>query len=64
MAGIRQMSIHPRAWLGGKKKNTAKPRSKVRLVRAKAGIEQHIANHPHDAAACQRLANLNRRLSE
>lgn len=44
------------------KKNTCKPRSKARLLRAKAGIEGHIAQHPNDAAARQRLDNLNRRI--
>jgi ribosomal protein S15P/S13E len=44
------------------RKNTCKPRSKVRLLRAKAGIERHIGNHPADAAARQRLDNLIRRI--
>jgi ribosomal protein S15P/S13E len=61
--GQKSESIHPRVfYLGGVKKNTCKPRSKVRLVRAKAGIERHIEKHPADAAARQRLSNLERRI--
>jgi ribosomal protein S15P/S13E len=59
---MKMLGIHPRVDHGGPKKNTAAPRSKVRLLRAKAGIEGHIANHPADAAARQRLDNLNRRI--
>ena len=57
-----QKSIHPRVWLGGEKKNTCKPRSVARLKRALEGIERHLENHPGDATARQRAANLERRI--
>lgn len=34
----------------------------ARLIRAKAGIEKHIAANPRDVEAQSRLANLNRQL--
>ena len=62
--GMKAEGIHPRVfYAGGIKKNTCKPRSKVRLLRAKAGIERHLENHPRDVAAQQRLSNLERRIA-
>ena len=62
--GVKSESIHPRVFygVGGVKKNTCAPRSKARLIRAKAGIEKHIAANPRDVEAQSRLANLNRQL--
>lgn len=62
--GLRAENIHPRSYYpNGQKKNICKPRSKTRLVRAASGIIDHLANHPNDADARQRLANLERRIS-
>lgn len=58
----RNESIHPRVFWHGEKKNTCKPRSKVPLLRAKAGIERHIEYNPNDDAARLRLSNLERRI--
>ena len=61
---MKSEGIHPRVFFGhgGVKKNTCKPRSKVRLLRAKAGIEKHIESNPNDSDARQRLSNLERRI--
>lgn len=57
---MRSESIHPRAFYGndGAKKNTCKPRSRRRFERALAGIEKHLIDHPHDAMATARAAEL------
>ena len=60
---MKMLGIHPRVdFRDHVKKNTCKPRSKVRLVKAAAGIERHIAANPADIAAKQRLSNLMRRI--
>lgn len=54
---MRAESIHPRVFFGnGVKKNTAKPRSKVRFVRAMTGIKKHLEIHPGDLMSRQRVS--------
>lgn len=44
------------------KRNTCAPRSAARLYRAEAGIKRHLEANPNDAAARQRLSNLQERI--
>lgn len=60
---MKDESIHPRARYGGEKSNTAKPRSKVRLERAKAGIQKHLEQHPRDGMSAQRVSTINATLA-
>lgn len=57
----QQQSIHPRVWLGGKKKDTSKPPSRMKIDRAAAGIRRHLESHPHDGMSQARLAKLQSR---
>ena len=60
---MKMLGSHPRVdFRGGVKKNTCAPRSKSRLLKAKAGIERHIEANPADAAARHRHSNLVRRI--
>ena len=59
---MKTQSCHPRVDKGGEKKNTCAPKSKARLLKAKAGIERHIEANPADAAARNRLSTLLHRI--
>lgn len=51
-------SIHPRAWMGGKKCNTSKVASPARRARVIAAIAEHCERHPNDGMSAGRLAKL------
>ena len=63
---MRQESIHPRVYYGanGVKKNTSKPRSRLKLERALAGIEKHLEAHPRDSIRVGRAEAIKKILEE
>lgn len=40
------------------RKNTCKPRSAKRFIKALSGIEKHVENHPNDAMSRTRISKL------
>ena len=56
-------SMKPHHYIaGGKKANTAKPRSRAKIERMIAGLERHIEQNPYDDEARKRLTNAKQRL--
>ena len=61
---VNNVSIHPRVWHRGEKKNTSKPRSTMKLERALKGIERHLETNPHDSMSRARVAAINNQLRD